>query len=70
MDVCRAKHYKTGEKKKNNFWGKNNYYGVVSKRVPTAHLWLRSIHIPTNPNQIRKSSLNTQNIQKRPDYSD
>ena len=70
MDVCRAKHYKTGQKKKkkNNFWGKNNYYGVVSKTVPTAHPWLRSIHIPTN--QIGKSSLNTQNIQKRPDYSD
>lgn len=48
--------------------GKNNYYGVVSKTVPTAHPWLRSNHIPTN--QIEKSSLNTQNIQKRPDYSD
>ena len=56
------------KKKKKHFWGKNNYYGVVSKTVPTAHPWLRSIHIPTN--QIGKSSLNTQNIQKRPDYSD
>ena len=56
------------KKKKTNFWGKNNYYGVVSKTVPTAHPWLRNNHIPTN--QIEKSSLNTQNIQKRPDYSD
>ena len=68
MDVCRAKHYKTGKKKK-KLLGKEQLL-VVSKRVPTAHLWLRSIHIPTNPNQIQKSSLNTQNIQKRPDYSD
>lgn len=49
--------------------GKNNYYGVVNQNSShSSPMALRSNHIPTN--QIEKSSLNTQNIQKRPDYSD